>query len=61
MKTDFDGKEALVICKDHPHYNSTAICLGADYTAIGWAMKFRNVNSNEEFYVFDGKKVSWKK
>ena len=58
-QTKFDGKKALIIDKNHPHYEVTAICMGADLTNIGWGMKFKNVNSDEEFYVFDGKGVRW--
>lgn len=56
-KTDFFGKKAMIIGKGHPHYNATAICMGAGNTDIGWGMKFKNINTNEEFYVFDGEEV----
>ena len=55
--TPHDGKKVMVIDKKHPHYGATAICMGADLTTAGWAMKFKNVNSEEEFYVFHGKSV----
>jgi len=56
--TEFDNKKALIL-NDHPHSGETAICLGADKTTIGWAMKFRNEDTNIEFYVWNGKDVRW--
>jgi len=57
-KTKFDGKKAMII-GDHPHEGATSICLGADKTNCGWGILFKNTNSEEEFYVFDGKNIKW--
>lgn len=59
IKTKFDGKKAIVIAKKHPHYNSVAICKGSNRTCVGIGMKFEDVNTYEEFYVFDDKEVMW--
>lgn len=59
IETKFDGKKAIVIAKDHPHYNAVAICKGADRTCAGLGMKFEDVNTYEEFYVFNGKEIQW--
>lgn len=58
QNTEFDGKKALIIGV-HPHTGVTAICMGADLTNAGWGMKFRNANTGEEFYVFNGKNARW--
>ncbi len=62
-KTKFDGRQAKIIAKDHPHYGSTSECRGAQFIeALGkWGMIFFNPNSDEEFFVFNGKDVKWVK
>ncbi len=58
-QTPYDGKKAMVI-GDHPHAGATVICLGAEATPSGWGMVFKNVNTDEEFFVFNGKlHIKW--
>jgi len=56
--TKFDGKMAMIL-KGHPHAGNIAVCKGADKTPVGWAMLFMRLDTNDEFYVFDGKLVKW--
>jgi len=57
-ETQFDNKKALIL-NSHPHKGEIAVCCGADYTNIGWGLKFKNIETREEFYVFNGKEVQW--
>lgn len=57
-ETEFDGQRAK-IASSHAHGGKIAICQGADKTAAGWAMKFKEEGSGLEFYVFNGKDVNW--
>lgn len=61
IATKFDGNEATIINPDHPHFESNVICLGADHTIVGYAMKFKRIDTDEEFYVFHGRQIKWKK
>ena len=56
--TEFDGKRAMIL-DSHPHGGKVAICQGADKTAIGWGMKFKDDQTGAEFYVFNGQDISW--
>lgn len=58
-QTKYDGKIAVIIDKQHPHFTARAKCLGAELTNIGWGMKFIRTDTQEEFFVFDGKCVDW--
>lgn len=57
--TKFDGKRAKIIAKDHPHYNVIAECKGMSRTPLGLGMVFKDVETDIEFFVFDGKEVKW--
>jgi len=57
-ETEFDGQRAK-IASSHVHGGKIAICQGADKTAAGWAMKFKEEDSGLEFYVFNGRDVKW--
>jgi hypothetical protein len=56
--TEFDGKKAMIL-DGHPHGGKIAICRGADKTAAGWAMKFKDEQTSVEFYVFKAQDISW--
>ena len=58
-KTEFYGRKAIVIKKGHAHQGRTGKCLGAEKTAFGWAMKFRDDITGKEFHVYDGKDINW--
>ena len=51
--------KAYITYKKHPHFWATCVCLWADKTQVWWAMKFRNMNTDEEFYVFDWSMIQW--
>lgn len=61
IKTEFDGKQARIIDSKHPHYNAIATCMGAEFVSgLGkYGMRFKRLDTNEEFFVFDGKQTRW--
>jgi len=59
-KTSYDNKEAFII-GDHPHEGATAICLGCEHTNVGWGFVFKNINTEEEFFIFKPENLKWKK
>lgn len=54
----YKGKTAEIIGV-HPHTGCTAECIGSDKTLAGLGVKFKRLDTSEEFYVFDGKNVRW--
>lgn len=56
LKTPYDGKKATIV-GDHPHSDTVGICLGAERTAVGYALKFKN--SETEFFVFKPVNIKW--
>jgi hypothetical protein len=60
IKTQFDGKKALIL-PDHPHQNETAECIGAENIAVGLALRFRNNSTGDEFYVMKPQHIRWLK
>ena len=56
--TPYDGKKAVII-GNHPHKDAVAICHGADLLPTGWGVKFKRIDDDTEFYVFNGKEVKW--
>lgn len=61
IKTKFDGRKALIIGENHPHRGYVCECLGAEWiSGLGrYGMKFRNGELLTDFFVLDGKEVSW--
>ena len=62
ITTKFDGWIGKIIAQDHPHYGAIVRCLGADKVAgigFGFGMAFVDIETEIEFYVFDGKDVKW--
>ena len=60
IRTEFDGRKALVINPGHVQCGQEGICLGAEETkSLGWRMIFRNTQTGEEFYVYNGKDIRW--
>ena len=61
IKTEFDGKKAIVVDKKHPHYGAIATCMGAEFVGAleKHGMRFKRIDTNEEFFVFDGKQTKW--
>jgi len=56
--TKFDNKKALIL-NNHPHSGEVAVCMGADKTNLGWAMKFKSTETQIEFYVWSGNDIQW--
>lgn len=59
-KTEFDGRKARVL-SPHPHEDATAICIGADYTTVGWGLVFKREDTEETFFVFYPTEIQWLK
>lgn len=64
IATKFDGWIGEITAQDHPHYGAIVRCLGADripQIGFGFGMAFVDIETEIEFYVFDGKDVKWLK
>ena len=59
VATTYDGKKAVITGADHPHKDEVAICIGAEYTSVGWAIKWQAVDSNEAFLTTRGTEIKW--
>lgn len=58
--TPYDGRRAKITEKSHPHFNAIAECLGAELTSLGkWGMVFKCIETEIEFFIFNGKEVKW--
>lgn len=58
IKTEFDGREALII-GDHPHKGESVKCIGAAKTNAGYGLLFKEQSSNKEFFVFKQEYIMW--
>ncbi|HRO48502.1 hypothetical protein [Agriterribacter sp.] len=59
VATTYDGKKAVIISSGHPHKDEVAICIGAEYTSMGWAIKWKTVESDEAFLTTRGTEIKW--
>jgi len=60
-QTEFDGRRAMIIAKNHPHKGELALCIGAQFNvALGvWRMVFKNERTGQEFEVGGGGDILW--
>lgn len=59
IETNFNGRKAIVISKNHAHYKSVCVYRGIYKTCAGVGMRFEDANTHEEFYVFNYDEVLW--
>ncbi|HRQ51108.1 MAG TPA: hypothetical protein PLR74_11265 [Agriterribacter sp.] len=59
IATTYNGKKAVIMSPDHPHRDEVAICIGAEYTSAGWAIKWKAVGSEESFLTTRRTEVKW--
>ncbi|HRP57786.1 hypothetical protein [Agriterribacter sp.] len=59
VATTYDGKKAVIMSPGHPHKDKIAVCVGAEYTPSGWAIRWKTVESEESFLTTRGMKIKW--
>ena len=61
IKTRFDGKQAMVVDKEHPHFSAIDTSMGVEFvgTLNKYGMVFKRIDTGEEFFVFNGKQTKW--
>lgn len=57
--SQFDGNKAIIIDKEHPHFDCMAICKGVEHTSVGYAMRFSRDGTKEEFFIYHGRQIRW--
>lgn len=54
----YAGRKAKII-GNHPHNGATCTYVKCEKTDVGWGLVFYNLNSSEDFLVFEQNNVEW--
>lgn len=57
VATTYDGEKAVIMSLNQPHKDEVAICIGAEYTSLGWAIKWKAGESEESFLTTRGTEI----